>query len=473
MLGFLKSINSDINGCLPDEPDCDNPINPQDTGSETVTVDDTAINVQVDPHHSISWTTAQIYGTNNDQLPATMDGFISAYADEFPDSPSKGNDIMKCFSPEHLPILTNLSLEYGVFDGWFASVPGPTMVNRAYAASATSNGMGTNDVEVIARGMPQKTMFKQMREMGLDYRVYFQDIPHVLMFDDMREPEALQKYRLLDSLYSDLEEGNLPEFVWIEPAYLNSDTQMSTDQHPDHDVSLGESLIRDIYEALRASVLWEDSALLITYDEHGGFFDHVPPPTGVPNPDGKNATDDPFDFTRIGVRVPAVLISPWVRRGSVYHAAWTPASAMSPGASADRSHHILHQHNAPSQYEHSSIISTAVHELFPPSAGYPSPEYLTKRDEWALSFGWVFDELDVVRTDCPEKLPAVYNATKTSQLPQQDGSAQLSDLQQELLALAAGVDGNITMVLEDKSSWTEREAAAYIKRVIENRVLFL
>ena len=78
--------------------------------------------------------------------------------------------------------------------------------------------------------------------------------------------------------------------------------------HPDHDVSLGEELVKQIYENLRASPIWEESVFMITYDEHGGFFDHVHPPTNVPNPDGKNSTDDPFDFTRLGVRIPTVCV---------------------------------------------------------------------------------------------------------------------------------------------------------------------
>lgn len=121
----------------------------------------------------------------------------------------------------------------------------------------------------------------------------------------------------------------------------------ANDQHPDHDVSAGDQLIKDVYEAVRSSPLWEKTALVITYDEHGGFYDHVPPPTGVPNPDGLNSTDDPFDFTRLGVRVPTVVISPWVKQGTVVHA--KPAGE--------------------GQYEHSSIISTVVHKLFQPQSG--------------------------------------------------------------------------------------------------------
>ena len=74
--------------------------------------------------------------------------------------------------------------------------------------------------------------------------------------------------------------------------------------HPDHDVSEGDKLIKKIYDALRAGPKWESTALIITFDEHGGFFDHVPPPTNIPNPDGLNSTNPAFDFTREGVRVP-------------------------------------------------------------------------------------------------------------------------------------------------------------------------
>ena len=90
----------------------------------------------------------------------------------------------------------------------------------------------------------------------------------------------------------------------------------ATDQHPPHDVRLGEYLIAKVYDTLRASQYWEKSQLVVLYDEHGGFFNRVPPPDDVPNPDGKMGTDPPFDFTRLGVRVPAVLVSPWLKKAA-------------------------------------------------------------------------------------------------------------------------------------------------------------
>ena len=92
----------------------------------------------------------------------------------------------------------------------------------------------------------------------------------------------------------------MPAFSWLEPNYFDEEKYAASDQHPDHDVSIGDQLIKDVYDAVRASPLWEKTALIITYDEHGGFFDHVSPPEGVPSPDGISSTDDPFDFTRLG-----------------------------------------------------------------------------------------------------------------------------------------------------------------------------
>ena len=92
----------------------------------------------------------------------------------------------------------------------------------------------------------------------------------------------------------------------------------ASDQHPDHDVRLGEALLKEVYEALRAGPLWNKTAFVVTYDEHGGFFDHVPPPhTGVPAPDDSTSYPDRgFKWNRLGVRVPTLLISPWVAKGA-------------------------------------------------------------------------------------------------------------------------------------------------------------
>eukprot|EP00602_Paraphysomonas_sp_CaronLab_P006374 CAMPEP_0185027458 /NCGR_PEP_ID=MMETSP1103-20130426/12521_1 /TAXON_ID=36769 /ORGANISM="Paraphysomonas bandaiensis, Strain Caron Lab Isolate" /LENGTH=447 /DNA_ID=CAMNT_0027561465 /DNA_START=156 /DNA_END=1499 /DNA_ORIENTATION=+ len=436
----MKTDNPDINGCLTEDGDiCSNPMDPHDPSSSLVYVDSTAVYQQSDPSHSISGTTSQVYGAS-DSTP-DMKGFVASYTSRT--DTSTGPTIMKCFAPDHVPAITTLAKEYAMFDGWFASVPGPTQVNRAYAASATSNGMGTNDVELMIRGFPQKTMFRQIEEMGLDYRVYFEQIPSVLEFKDMRRQYARKSYRYLDKLYSDLAAGDMPQYSWVEPKYYDTPLGPATDQHPDHDVSAGDQLIKDIYESLRSSPLWNSTALVITYDEHGGFFDHVPPPTGVPNPDGKNATDDPFDFTRLGVRVPSVVVSPWVKKGTVVHS----------------------KPQGEGQYEHASIISTVVHKLFQPIEGHEKPEYLTARDQWAATFEWLFDELDEPRVDCPTTLPEIpsHRELFPGTLPELNGQQKVTELQREFLAVAAGASNDRNFDYGATEKWTELDAAKYVE----------
>ena len=377
-LGFLKKQNSDIDGCLPGEEGCTNKLDPNES-SESFTLLDNAGNVVINPKHSIKESTLQVYGYYDpvpDGTSPTMNGFIKSYTSANPD-PSQ---IMQCFTPEHLPIMTTLAQEFGVFDGWHASVPGPTMVNRAHAFSATSNGMGTNDVETIFRGLPQKSMFRQALDMGLDIGVYFSDGPTTIQMKDMRSREVLHKQHRLNKLFEDIADGALPDLSWSEPAYFNSDHDYkATDQHPDHDISLGENLIKDIYEPLRASPLWNETAFIITYDEHGGFFDHVALPENIPSPDGINSTDDPFDFTRLDVRIPTMIVSPYIPKGSVYHAAnWTNEVDADPGTGA---------------FDHTSIMSTILHKILAPQEGFDMPEYLTARDYWAATFEWAFDEI--------------------------------------------------------------------------------
>lgn len=448
MLGFLKKSNSNVEGCLPNAIGCSNSADPQIVGSPSYTVDDSAIYVQTSPSHSISGTTYQLYGSSvaDTANPAPMSGFVKSYTD-VTGTPEGGATVMKCFSPENVPILANLSMEFALFDGWHAAIPGPTMPNRAYAASASSHGMGTNDEKTIAKGMPQKSVFRQIEEMGLDYRVYFELVPAVMMLKDVRHRDARPRFHAMKQFYADVQAGDMPEFAWLEPRYYNTPNFGADDQHPDHDVGLGEQLVKNIYEAVRASPIWDKTALIITYDEHGGFFDHVAPASSVPNPDDINFTDDEgnilFDFSRHGVRIPTVIVSPWVKKGTLVHAA--------PEGSG--------------QYEHSSIIATVVHKLFRPQLGRPKPSYLNKRDEWAATFESVFTRLAAPRNDCPVSLPKpVFQSelgVKTVHSP--DGSSIINDLQLELLYVVAGVSEDISFNSTEAMKWTELTAAQYIQ----------
>lgn len=141
------------------------------------------------------------------------------------------------------------------------------------------------------------------------------------------------------------------------------------------------------YEALRASPNWNNTLLLVTYDEHGGWFDHVSPPmTNVPSPDGKvsHDTPEPFYFNRLGIRVPMIAISPWISKGTI-----VSEQGLSNG----------------NQYEHSSISATVKKLLV------PDQPFLTNRDAWAADLAWLVDMEKEPRTDCPMTLPTAPTTT--------------------------------------------------------------
>lgn len=123
MLGFLKELNPDIDGCLPNQEGCSNPKDPADPASQTFSVSNDAVySTSADPGHSIAHTTTQVFGSSDGTTP-NMQGFIKDYATRM-GTTEGAESIMQCFSPSAVPIVANLSMEYGFFDGWFASVPG-------------------------------------------------------------------------------------------------------------------------------------------------------------------------------------------------------------------------------------------------------------------------------------------------------------------------------------------------------------
>lgn len=128
--------------------------------------------------------------------------------------------------------------------------------------------------------------------------------------------------RPLDEFFVDASSGNLPSFSWINPrSGINITSGIgSNDQHPDHDMNAGEQYIKDIYESVRASPQWNETLLIITYDEHGGFYDHVTPPdVDIPAPnDGEvSYPGEGFQFNRLGLRIPTLLISPWIAKNTI------------------------------------------------------------------------------------------------------------------------------------------------------------
>jgi len=430
-LGFMKRDNSAIDGCLPNQAGCSCPMDPLDANSTWVTVNNQAQEHQIsDPDHSKNAATDQIYGYGPDtQVPPPMTGFIKNY--------DNGAVIMECFPPELVPAQVTLANEFALFQRWYSSVPGPTEVNRLYLLSATSDGSAANDDARLAYGYPQRSVFENIDESiyNRTWGVYFEEAPTAFFLSYTRHDGNLHKFHVFEDFLTDAANGSLPSFSFLEPRYFELPDVPANDQHPDHDVGLGDQLFKKTYETLRSSPLWNKTLFVITYDEWGGFFDHVPPPTDCPNPDGKNShdTDPPFDFNRLGIRVPTIVISPWIKKGTLVN-------------EPDGTH-----------YEHTSVISTIRNLLV------PDQPFLTKRDAWATPFDWLLDELDEPRTDCPTTLPTAPTERSFGILPPLDqlGQVPATPLQKTFIKVASALtSGKITNTGE---GMTEAEGAVYTK----------
>ncbi|KAJ7959798.1 Non-specific phospholipase [Quillaja saponaria] len=411
VLGWLKSTRPEVDGLSGNES---NPLLVLDPDSPQVVVSDDAVFIDSDPGHSFQAIREQIFGSNDSSAnPAPMNGFAQQ-AESMIEGFSKS--VMSGFKPEVLPVFTELANEFAVFDKWFASVPASTQPNRFYVHSATSHGAMSNVRKDLIHGFPQKTIFDTLDENGLTFGIYYQNIPATLFFKSLRKLKHIIKfhmYSLKFKLHAKL--GKLPNYVVVEQRYFDINLFPANDDHPSHDVARGQKFVKEVYDTLRASPQWKEMALLITYDEHGGFYDHVPTPvSGVPNPDGIIGPDPYyFRFDRLGVRVPTILVSPWIEKGTVIHEPDGPTPH--------------------SQFEHSSIPAT-VKKLFNLRSNF-----LTKRDAWAGTFEKYFYIRDTPRDDCPETLPEVKTSLRPWG-PKEDTS--LSEFQVELIQLASQLNGD-------------------------------
>jgi len=327
MLGALMKQYPKINGLTGNES------NP-DTNGAIVKVQPNAqfqSQLDPDPDHHFPGVDLQIFGTTQQGAGrvANMQGFVKDYFSQTNDV-NRSHNIMYYFTPDKLPVLTTLATEFAVFNGWFSSIPGPTICNRAFAHYGTSFGQVGMDIFYVLDKIP--SIYERMVQANPSQsaKIYYYDqqsstmeIVNLLK----NEPQIFATY---DQFIGDCKSGNLPEYSFIEPCYndhagADGGQILASDQHPDHNVQEGENFIANTFNAIRTNPdLWQSTAMLIVYDEHGGIYDHVAPPNCDPNfPDGHTATGDatgtgtPFAFDRLGIRVPAVLVSPWIPRGTV------------------------------------------------------------------------------------------------------------------------------------------------------------
>lgn len=412
-MGLMKKINPEIDGLTGTE---DNPITPGDPKAPRIKVSDMAEFVDPDPGHEFEQIAEQIYGSMErvNLTTATMDGFV-AQAESV--MPGLSKRVMSAFRPEVVPVTTALAMNFAVFDRWFSSVPSSTQPNRLFVHSTTSNGLLSNNEVILLKGMPQRTIYEDVDDAGLSFGVYYQQIPATLFFRNMRKLKYVKNFNTYDRFKSDAKSGKLPNLVVVEQRYFDVAGTPANDDHPTHDISQGQKLIKEVYETLRVSPQWNQILFLITYDEHGGFYDHVPPPAhGVPSPDGvKGPAPHYFNFNRLGVRVPTIAVSPWIEKGTVEHRPQGPTLT--------------------SEYEHSSIAAT-VRTLF----SLPQP-HLTAREAWAGNFAHIISRT-TPRTDTPVTLPSPPWSLRHSHANE---SRALSLFQEELLLLAKSLRRKLGM----------------------------
>jgi phospholipase C len=253
------------------------------------------------------------------QMSDGMAGFVDAYAQELKERKRKPRRDtlgypMGYLRAEDVPVYDYLARTYCVCDSWFCSVAGPTMPNRFFAIAGTTNGIVSNtEILLHARGN-FKAFFRHLRPdctwrwyssdpgilRAIDDRFLHDDQNDRFAFFDQFTNHATRSF-LGDLFGTDEQEPSLPNVCWIDPNFAvplrPGGSTESNDDHPPAPVMAGQKLVNKLYEALRRSPYWMRSMLIIVYDEHGGFFDHVQPPEGL------------------GPRVPAFVISPHAKPG--------------------------------------------------------------------------------------------------------------------------------------------------------------
>jgi len=282
---------------------------------------------------------------------ATMNGFVTDYISNFfvsqhrVPSPEEYAVIMGSFSPDMLPVMSTLARSFAVYDTWFCGVPSQTYCNRSFFNASTSSGFVTNNGGPHGYGKWEQnraaTIFNRLEDAGIDWAVYYDESQVVSLTGFINAPPLQRFWKTrffgMQRFYEDVAAGRLPAYAFIEPRLIFD----HNDMHPPvqsfeiqehggktvqigaiNDVRAGEKLLHEVYSAIRISAAEGSNALntllLVTVDEHGGCYDHVPPPAATP-PELLTDPEMDFGFDRLGVRVPAIAISAWTKAGTVIH----------------------------------------------------------------------------------------------------------------------------------------------------------
>lgn len=284
---------------------------------------------------------------------ATMSGFVRDYVNNFryhnagaEPTPEQYSVIMGGFTPDMLPVFSTLARNFAVYDNWHCAVPSQTFANRSFLHASTSHGFVLNKgaggfakwIDPTLNDAP--TIFNRLQDAGIDWAVYFDESQLIsltgMIHAPQLEPYWKTNFRTMTQFHDDAAAGRLPAYSIIEPRMIYN----HNDMHPPvgtmtvaevdgqsivggaiSDVRAGEQLLHEVYTSVRNSTTKHGSnalntLLLVTFDEAGGTYDHVPPPAAVPPGDGRPGELD-FAFDRLGVRVPTIAISAYTPSGAV------------------------------------------------------------------------------------------------------------------------------------------------------------
>jgi|JI10StandDraft_1071094.scaffolds.fasta_scaffold00610_39 phospholipase C len=326
------------------------------------------------PHEDYVHICADMFGAPFEQLkrgdikPAnvTMKGYLADFATNFDDAwdPVAYKRIMETYLPAQLPVLNGLAKHYGVSDQWFCSVPSQTNTNRAFLLAGTARGMVTNGFypykyakkSWASDQLPAdtRTLFDVLEENGKGAAwMYFWsgnwppyptgDWTYVrIMFPRLADKKYDTNFAKIDDFFTRAKAGTLPAVSFLEPEFgggatIDATLQKNTnDYHPVQDLTKAEDFVQQVYDAVSRGPAWSKTLLLITFDENGGTYDHVPPPAATPSTtpasnadvaplgyeqrdlDKDTRTQLGFGFDMFGVRVPTLAISPWVAKSTVF-----------------------------------------------------------------------------------------------------------------------------------------------------------
>jgi phospholipase C len=457
LLGFLQHDNPRYPNLDRIEPKPSCPVDPARPDGRRVAVTPTASPILgTDPDHSHQAVMLQMFGRPGTpgQGTPTMSGFIASYQRKIRSGTlrplawweklvepvlsrikafwnwlrrrpapvlTKADEIMKCFPESAVPVLGFLAKQYAVLVNWHASVPGETWPNRQFAHAGTSHGTANIEIGYYT----DETIFERLGDGR--WGIYHDGVAQVWAYPKLWLG-GVDHFHGMDRLLRDIADGTLPAYAFVEPNHGFGPGEGNS-QHPGNNTvtgdsfRAGEALIAQIYNALVASPeVFAKTLFLVTYDEHGGFFDHVPPRPVVP-PDGIVDQKTGFDFSHTGVRVPAVAISPLIPAGTVDE----------------------------TFYEHATIPATVRRQFL----GESRP--LSRREAAAEDLLVRLPLLPRPRTDLPAvRPPAAAAAAGATAAPEAPGARVLNDFQASLVELAGAVQ------VTRRQAARERVAAAAV-----------